>query len=490
MSGIRKSIVLITLLSMLGLFNLGATASTASSTPVNLVYWRVAEETPSDFEGILRDFSTAHPNIRVTLKTVPYATFRDKLVSALATEDQVDIFSFRNDQTLSYLPYLYPMPRTINTVVTEQSGTGGCSKQKNTTTTLYSPTSVRKTFVDVVADDVIWKDAAGQENIIGLPIYVDTLALFYNKTLLNAAGIEQPPTTWTEFQEDVNVLTKVSPSGTLTRPGASLGASTNINRASDILSMLMMQNGAVMNGSDGKSVSFDDIINVTDENGEQSAYYPGEKALEYYTSYATPGTSVYSWNEQQNHSIDMFSAGELPMMFHYAYMIPVITERAPSLRFDVALAPQIEGNDIPINYAHYFIEGVSGGTKYPDQSFELLKYLTDRESNQAILETIKRSPARRDLLEDPDLSELTSGNVSLEPFFAQTLTAQSWNKLDGDKYEQIFADMITSVITGKQTVRKAIDDAASSMNILSANQNPQLSEKFKTTESTDSTNGL
>ncbi|PIP29532.1 ABC transporter substrate-binding protein, partial [Candidatus Kuenenbacteria bacterium CG23_combo_of_CG06-09_8_20_14_all_36_9] len=39
--------------------------------------------------------------------------------------------------------------------------------------------------------------------ILGLPLSLDTLTLFYNRDHFNAAGLIQAPSTWQEFNEAV-----------------------------------------------------------------------------------------------------------------------------------------------------------------------------------------------------------------------------------------------------------------------------------------------
>ncbi len=111
-----------------------------------------------------------------------------------------------------------------------------------------------------------------EERVFGLPLGVDTLAVFYNRDLLNAAGIATPPATWTQFQEAVVKLTRVSAGDVIAQSGAALGTSRNVERAFDILSLLMLQNGTEMTDVRG-------FANFAMESADRTI--PGAKAVEF-----------------------------------------------------------------------------------------------------------------------------------------------------------------------------------------------------------------
>jgi multiple sugar transport system substrate-binding protein len=94
-------------------------------------------------------------------------------------------------------------------------------------TSLYAPKNVLAPINEYLERDGI--DTAGfyeqavrelsyGENIYGLPLTVDARALFYNKTLLEEAGVE-PPTTWEELRAAAIALTKRDDSGKLIQSG-------------------------------------------------------------------------------------------------------------------------------------------------------------------------------------------------------------------------------------------------------------------------------
>src|SRR5205814_6531378 len=133
--------------------------------------------------------------------------YETALLNALAEDRGPDIMSIHNDWTRGYQNKLVPLPDTYTIPFTTIEGS--IKKEKITTLKTIQGLTVRQLknqFVDVVADDVIMAEAGatagqtGKDRIYALPLSADNMVLFYNKNLLNAAGIAESPKFWTDFQ--------------------------------------------------------------------------------------------------------------------------------------------------------------------------------------------------------------------------------------------------------------------------------------------------
>ena len=156
--------------------------------------------------------------------------------------------------------------------------------------------------------------------IYGLPLSVDSLALIYNRTMLDNAGITKAPSTWLEVKEAVKKLTLQDDEGNIVQSGIALGGSKNINRTSDILSLLMMQNGTEMVDPTGRKIMFAETSPYSDDKN----YRPGMEALRFYSDFAMPSKEVYSWNSAMPEASEAFVTGSLAMMLGYSYQLPII----------------------------------------------------------------------------------------------------------------------------------------------------------------------
>ncbi len=303
--------------------------------------------------------------------------------------------------------------------------------------------------------DVVYKDFVVDGYVVALPLSVDTLALYYNKDIFNTVGIAQPPETWEEFLDVLEKLTIKDDRDNIIRAGASIGTARNVNRSTDILSLLMLQSGAQMTDQNKTRVIFDDAVKLDNES-----FYPGQRALEFYTDFANPLKSSYTWNTRMHYSIDAFYEGTAAMIFNYSYHLPTIKAKSPYLNFGVARMPQIESSEKDINYANYWGMSVSRNSESSEQAWEFINWLVQKESSKKYLEETKKPTARRDLV------DWQKDDKDVGIFAEQSLSAQSWYQVDSLSIENIFADMIESVVLGEETIGKAIDKSINQINLL------------------------
>jgi multiple sugar transport system substrate-binding protein len=309
---------------------------------------------------------------------------------------------------------------------------------------------LKDTFVDVVSHDVVMSDG----KIYGLPLYVDTLAMFYNRDLLNNAGISQPPLYWNkEFLQDIKKLVKQDPKKGILQAGVALGGSANITRFSDILATLMMQNGVTMMDESGQ-VTFNLIPSFV----KDGTYNPGLEAIRFYTDFANPTKESYSWNNGLPNSLEMFISGNLALMFSYSYDLATIKAQAPKLNFSVAKFPQIEGNPpTNINFANYWVETVSKKSTHQNEAWDFLQFITKAEQAKIYLESTNRPTALRSLVDEQRQKE------EIGIFADQVLTAKSWYKgKNVFAAEEAIKEMINSILenTGEK-MQNIINTAAS-----------------------------
>jgi len=448
----------ITILCLLSFFVLssgfgckGADKNTQKAMePISLTYWRVFDG-PDAFSGIIEEYKALHPYVNIEYRKLRYSEYEAELLNALAEDRGPDIFSIHNTWIKRYQPKLEAMPETTTMAYPVLVGT----IKKETVNELRTNKSLsvkelQDTFVDAVSYDVVLED----NKIYGLPLSVDTLVMYYNKDLFNNAGISQAPKYWNkEFLQTIKKLTKQDPKQGIIQSGISLGGSSNIERHSDILSILMMQNGATMLENSNK-VAFHTVPAFARDTN----YNPGLEALRFYTDFANPAKESYSWNSEMPNSLEMFTNGNLAIMFGYAYHLPQIKARAPKLNFSISSFPQIEGNPpTNINFANYWVEVVSKKSKHSNEAWDFVQFITKKEQAEKYLEKTNLPTALRSLV------SVQKEDDDLKVFADQVLTAKSWYKgQNATAAEEAIKEMIDITVanTGEK-MQTIINNAAS-----------------------------
>lgn len=410
--------------------------------PVTLEFWSVFDDT-DQYASLIGKFQQTYPWIEINYKKFTYEEYEQKLLESWATGKSPDIFSIHN----TWLPKpniqsnIYPLPQDKKSILTA--------------------TNYGKTFMPVAEQDFVRN---GQ--IYAIPLSIDTLALYYNEAIFEELyrnnpdqnWILTPPKTWDDFIKTVNYVTKKDEWSNIERAGAALGTYNNINRASDILALIMIQSGTQMISSDFQSVAFNRTVTV-----DGSAYNPGEQSLKFYTDFANPRKEVYTWNIQRDYSIDDFSEGDVAMTFGYSHLINTLKQKNPDLRFKTSPMPQIKESKIPVNYANYWGQTVSRLSQHPKEAWQFLVFASQTDNLYLYLDATNRPTSRMDMI-----SWQETNMPQLGAFARQGLTAQSWYQIDTNAIEKIFLEMIEKVNLNKTSLSKAINDAAEQINIMMA----------------------
>lgn len=443
------------LLAGQGCTNAPSAAALQSAKPSTIDIWGVIDD-GDVYAPVIADYRKLHPNLTINYRRLRLEEYESQLVNAIAEDRGPDIFLIHNDWTNKYLPKILPMPASTKVAYRVVTGT----VQKTETWELrtepsLAPIAYKNQYADVIAKDLLRRVNVGtsekanfQEKILGVPISVDTMALYYNKDLLNAAGIPNPPETWGQFQEQTKKLVKRDGQGNILQAAAGIGTGANVERATDILTVLMQQNGAVMAAPDG-TPTFDRT-----PAGLDREVPPGQQALEFYTDFANPNKETYTWNATLPNALDMFVQGRSAFFFGYSFNLAQIRAQAPKLNLGITKLPQIEGNPV-VNQANYWYWTVSKRTKNPEYAWNFLNYLAKSDHTKTVLDLSKHPAALKSLL----AAQLADEDIGV--FAAQVLTATSWYQgVNPKAMEAAFLELINTVVTGATMTNQALRFAA------------------------------
>lgn len=420
---------------------------------VTIEVWGVFDSSRA-LEDVIARYTASRINVRVNYRKLQFSEYQTALLEAWAEGRGPDVFMVHNTWVGDYINKISPAPAQVK--VAAAYVTGGYNKKVEAYYDSYAGAtidSIRNDFVGVVA-----QDAVRDGKVYGLPLSVDTLALYYNRSLLDQAGIPAVPKTWQEIKLASQALTILNDNGEIIRSGIALGGAENINRSFDILSLLMAQNGTVFVDSAGLKATFAQSSPYSIDR----SYKPGQAALQFYSDFANPAKEVYTWSEDFPSAQEQFVGGSLGMMLGYSYQLAELRVQGPRLNIGVAPVPHInaDGSDATgetINWANYWLYSVAQSSDVSDHAWDFIHYMTTRpDVAKLYLEKNQRPTALRSLIAEQQ------AQPELGVFASQLLTARSWyTGLDAPSAEAIFKNMITQVATNKATAKETVERAES-----------------------------
>jgi ABC-type glycerol-3-phosphate transport system substrate-binding protein len=424
----KKIFILFFLVAFLPLAGLGCKGlskeQVAATQPITLEFWTVFDDVDA-LQAQIDKYKADRPYLTINLKQLRADEIYPRLLEALAEDHGPDIISVRNRWLNFYKPKLAAMPASVSdtTVRVEKATIGNKTVVTGSSQTLPTPTQVEKEYVQAVKSDVIMDG-----KIYGLPLSLENMALFYNKDLLDRAGIAEAPKNWDDFSADVKKLTKFEKSsGKILQSGTALGTSANISGFEDILYILFKQSGINFINKNG-TVNF----NSASGNNANAAM----SVMNFYTDFANSQRDTYAWNEDMGMALDKFVNGSLAFFFGYSYHYPVIKARAPQL--NVAVLPMLQLNpEQPVNVANYWVQTVTDKSKHKNEAWGLINFLAHSKATKDYLDQSARPSALRAYI----AGQLD--NTELNPFVSQVLIADSWYKgTDYDAAVKAMGDMV------------------------------------------------
>lgn len=420
-------IVLIFLLIISGVIPGLKSNNPRTEGPSGTISMWVIQDRQTAYEAAMKKFADVYPGIRISFKTFPNETaYRDALLEGFATNQGPDIFLVDNASVLRDANKIEPLP-----------------KQK------MSLIQLQNFFPRVVERDFVSKDG----RIFGVPLSIDTLVMIYNKDIFDTEQIAEVPKTWEELNAILPKITKTEGGTRITRAGAAIGGSEkNIERASDLLQLIMMQSGVPMMKTTPFSASFSPS---------------GEDALRFYVGFSNAKNSVYTWNSIMPSAIDSFAEGKTAILFDYASSLDTIRSKNQWIHAGIAPVPYPAQTkcqneyECRTAYARYYGYTVSKQSELKNVAWDLVLFITTQSDTAGdYMAKTKKPPALRFLIGQ------TSQDPELGVQAAQALIAKSWQQPDRDAVSSLFSEAIDLVISGKKDVSSALRQTQDGVNQL------------------------
>jgi len=268
--------------------------------------------------------------------------------------------------------------------------------------------------------------------------------LYCNQDMLSSAGFVGAPKFWDELFDIAEKVTRRDAGNNIVKSAIAFGEFQNVANAKDILSTLIMQAG-------GEVATLDDQGRLRPALAARTgdANQPTQSALRFFTEFANPSKTVYSWNRSLSNSREAFAAGDLALYIGYASELPLLRSLNPNLNFSVAPMPQIRGGERAVTFAHTYAFSIPLAAANPNGALSVA-FILAGSGPSSLLSQARGTPSpRRDVLAAP-----TDGPDSV--FRDMAIVGRGWLDPDTTATAQIFQGMIESVTTGALRLSEAV----------------------------------
>lgn len=375
---------------------------------------------PEAFTAVLRQASDNDGRLaQVAYVQKDAAEYEKLLTEALASGRGPDLFLLRQDYIVRNEGKVVPVPYDY-----------------------LSRSQFANTFVEAA------EPYLAENGVLGIPLAVDPMVLYWNRDLFSGAGFAQPPKYWDEFPAIAAKIVKKDDAGKIVKAAVSFGEYQNVEHAKDIVALLILQAGGSITLRDNTGR----LVPTLTARSAGSTSQAAESALRFYTEFADPSKVDYSWNRSLRNSQVAFAAGDLALYLGYASELSAIKRTNPNLNVAVAPMPQIRDAERPLSIARVYALSVARTSAKPGGAMTIASLMGNMDFARSLGLALGIPSARRDVL---------AGKASDEDalFNREALIAQAWIDPDSERTNGIFQAMIESVTVGSARPAEAIGRA-------------------------------
>ncbi len=336
---------------------------------------------------VIDAFEKQNPGIKVNYQPQSSQDYQDRLKTNLESQTPPDVFRLHTTWLPLFAKYILPAP--ANTI---------------------SSTELSTNFYPIVS-----KLLVSNNQVYGVPVTVEGLALFVNTAMLQQKQIKTPKT-WEDLVTAAKLLKEEDPlTGKLTRAGVALGNTSNVEHWPDIVSLMLLQAGAKLTNMKSPEVL---------------------STLDYYSKFVT---KLHVWDDTLPPSTVAFANEKVGMIIAPSWRAREIKAMNPALSWEAVPVPQLPDVD-PLNWASIWFETVAKDSKHPQEAWKFVSFLASANAQQILFDsaTAERSfpqaPANKAVattaLKNPVVAPFVSSMDTATSFYTASMTRDAKTALN------------------------------------------------------------
>jgi multiple sugar transport system substrate-binding protein len=379
---------------------------------VVLFVWNEATELQAN-QALVAEFEQQHPEIKVNIQNVPGSReAMEKLQNMMAAGTPPDVMALHG---------AYYLPFAAKGVLADLGPF--LEKDKE-----FNLEDIYPHLLDICR----W-----QGKLYSLPRYSSVLALIYNKSLFDAAGVAYPGKgkswTWDDYLATCKQLTSGQ--------GAEQKWAAFLDFYDTRLYPWLWQNGANILSDDRKQCVLDS------PEAAEAIGFVRDLRLKYGVCPPTTGT--------RQEGLNMLMAGKVAMYMGGPWDVQTLLQQ-PALQWDVAPLPTRKKAATLLGTENYAIAAAS---KHPQEAWELFKFLLSAHAQEYMATKLDRMPSRKSVAEGAYLHAPAKYDrkvfVDALAYGQTPLNVPQW-----DEAAHYLKDQFDLIWVGKKSVQQGLKDAA------------------------------
>lgn len=389
----------------------------AADEVIEIEYWQYNFAARVEaMDQLIEMFEAENPNIQVIHNAdIPYAEFRDKIAASVPAGVGPDVATLFYGWQSAWINagYLIPLPEDA-----------------------FPPPMVEEQFSPMVQASFV------EGTLYTLPTAVRALALFYNRDLMEAAGLDpnSPPTTLDELRDMAVQCTQRDDDGNLVVEGFVADPSGQDHHW--FREVLVRQFGGVPYSDDYSTVLYND------EAGLQAWNY----LLAFHTELGTGDRDLFDG------STNAFVGGNVCFHVDGSFRLGTIANNNPDMNFGVTELPAHNG--VKSTFGSYWTHGLTKKAAEDPARFEaavkFLQFITSAEAGALWVDIVGELPAQLKAGSNPELL----ADEKLGAFAAGLEYAYATFFADESQQRQAIIDSFDMVILADEDPAAALEIAA------------------------------
>ncbi|HEY0276332.1 MAG TPA: sugar ABC transporter substrate-binding protein [Paenirhodobacter sp.] len=388
----------------------GLAAGAASAGTVRVTIPEYSANTMPYFQQAAESFTKAHPDTKIELEMVPWTALQQKLVTDISGGVNADLAVIGTRWILDYADQgvIEPLDGRIDAA-----------------------------FKDRFFDVFLTPSVVEGKNY-GLPIAASARAMFYNKAILEKAGVAEPPATWDAL---VDAARKIKASG---QPVSAYGLQGKSTETDVFFYYPMWSYGG-------------DIITAGGKSGVNTE--AGKTALGIYKTLVDEGLTEPGVTDYARADVEsLFKQNKLGFVITGPFLSKQLREQAPDVKYGIAKVP---AGTTTATYGVTDSIVMFSNSKVKDEAWAFLDFLftTDQrvkfDEAEGFLPVNKGEAAQPQFANNEDLKVFTSllGNAKFAPLIG------GWEEI-----ADATINALQSVYLGKETPDAALSAIETAVN--------------------------